>query len=181
MLCAKSLLPDSFSVTAYAMVDHKEFFAEMSVTYLSNGYSELDYASKTDMEECSPPLLQPNVTDRVLQKHGILEEPFEYPPSQSTVPSFLSSLSLLGIGAGKPKPKLRIVDPIMQEDAIGRSCLGVTHCNKFYPFTRGQLQYHDPTIFHQIHDLWVEIAMWDDPEDDRSSCRSLRRWLPRFG
>jgi hypothetical protein len=36
---------------AYAMVDQKEFFGEMSVTYLSNGYHQLEKANKKIMED----------------------------------------------------------------------------------------------------------------------------------
>jgi hypothetical protein len=81
----------------------------------------------------------------------------------------------------RAKPKLRIVNPILQEYAIGRSCLGVTPCNKFYPFTKGQLKHHDPELFQAIQELWVEIALWDDLDDDRLCCKSLQSFLPSFG
>lgn len=48
----------------YCMVDHKEFFAEMSVTYWSKGYRHLDRADASRMESCSPPLMEPNVRQR---------------------------------------------------------------------------------------------------------------------
>lgn len=41
----------------YCLVDHKEFFAELSVTYWSRGYVELDAADRDDILACSPPLL----------------------------------------------------------------------------------------------------------------------------
>lgn len=43
---------------AYAMVNHKEFFAELSVAYLCNTYEEC--------EKCSPPLAAWSVLDRKL-------------------------------------------------------------------------------------------------------------------
>jgi hypothetical protein len=158
------------------MVDQKEFFAEMSVTYLSNGYHELDKANKKIMEDCSPPLLQPVVTERVLKQHGLEEEPLQ---QQSTFPWFPQYIYWNREMRGT-KPKLRIVNPILQEHAIARSCLDVIHCNKFYPFTRGQLKQHDPKLFSEIQELWREIIMWDDPDDDRTCCRSLRQFLPPF-
>ena len=151
------------------MVDHKEFFAEMSVTYLSKGYSFLDKAENTIIEECSPPLLQPTVTDRVLKKHGI-EEPLEEVNSPCW---FLWNTQM------PTKPKIRIVNPILQESAIRRSCLDMEPCNKFYPFTKGQLRYYDETLFKDIQELWKEIAMWDDPVDE-TSCKSLKSFLPSF-
>jgi hypothetical protein len=154
------------------MVDLKEFFAEMSVTYLSDGYHSLDKADKTIVEDCSPPLLQPSVTDRVLKQHGI-KDPYDKQPDNHFWVFLLNRNQIA-------KPKLRIVDPLWQEQAIGRSCLDVVHCNKFYPFTRGQLKHHDPELFHAIQKLWREIVMYEDPEDDPSCCKSLKRFLPSF-
>ena len=149
-------------LTAYCMVDHKEFFAEMSVTYLSHGYRPLDKEEKMLMESCCPPLLQPSVTDRVLNQRGIIDEPtmdeqrcWWWLPPQRT-------------------PKIRLVDPVFQETALARSCKDVVHCNKFYPFTKGQLRYHDPATYKAMHSLWREITRWND-EDDGSFCgKSLR-------
>lgn len=53
-----------------------------------------------------------------------------------------------------------------------RSRLGITslmnkvrmpHCNKFYPFTRGQLRYYDAETCALFEQLWSEISDWDDP------------------
>ena len=61
----------------YAMVDHKEFFAEMSVTFWSKGYRDLDQPSDTSqMEQCSPPIIEPNVRKRLSKSYsGRLLEP----------------------------------------------------------------------------------------------------------
>lgn len=53
---------------AYAMVDFKEFFAEMSVAYLSDSYHHLDNEDKDVMEKCCPPLMDPCVLERMQQK-----------------------------------------------------------------------------------------------------------------
>lgn len=51
---------------AYAMVDHREFFAEMSVTYLSSrGYRELDHAIHSKMIKASPPIVAPSVHSNI--------------------------------------------------------------------------------------------------------------------
>jgi hypothetical protein len=55
---------------AYCMVDHKEFFAELSVTYWSRGYTELDTARRDDVVACSPPLLDEAVLARVARLRG---------------------------------------------------------------------------------------------------------------
>lgn len=158
---------------AYAMVDLKEFFAEMSVTYLSNGYTDLDKSNKFVMEDCCPPLLEPVVTKRVSRKHGLEDNPYHDESSDDKC-SFLSILR-----RRKAVPKLRMLDPIWQEAAIGRGCRDITHCNKFYPFTRGQLKYHDPALYIAMRNLWNEIAMYDDPEEESSSCcLRLAKFLP---
>lgn len=154
---------------AYAMVDVKEFFAELSVTYWSNGFHPLDKADKSIMEACSPPLLEPNVTDRVMQKYG-LKNDGAYRTNSDDRCSFLL--------ARKSVPRLRMVDPIWQEAAIGRGCRDVTHCNKFYPFTRGQLKHHDPKLYAAMRELWNEIAMYDDPEEGTPCCLTLVKFLP---
>ena len=59
--------------------------------------------------------------------------------------------------------QLRMVDAVFQEDAISMNCINTYHCNKFYPFTRGQLQYYDPDLFDGIQNLWREIAQLGDP------------------
>lgn len=172
-------MEDDFDM-AYALVDPKEFFAEMSVTYLSNGYHDLDTADKSIMEECSPPLLEPNVTNRVLRKHGIEDNPYQqratdtfWPPHFTKYFPFYNPRTLV--------PKLRMVHPSWQEAALGRSCRDVTHCNKFYPFTRGQLRHHDPEVFSAMRDLWTQIAMYEDPEEEQICCLELPRCVSLIG
>lgn len=145
---------------AYALVDQKEFFAEMSVTFLSNGYHKLSRAENTIMESCSPPLLQPDVSDRVLKHNGIID------PLERTEES---SCSFFLYYRRRPKPILKHVNPIFQERAISTSCRSIVHCNKFYPFTRGQLKHHDPDLFRAMQGLWREIACWKDAEADAKS------------
>jgi hypothetical protein len=132
---------------AYAMVDHREFFAEMSVTYWSRGYENLDSEVHSKMERVSPPILSPCVKERVAQRSNI------------------------SIGASSSQG--RQVFPIGWW-ARPR----IPHCNKFYPFTRGQLQSYDGDTFRAIDNLWYEISMWDDPsvEDRCIGCWHPRRW-----
>ena len=235
---------------AYAMLDHKEFFAEMSVTYLCNSYHELDYVhdrtTTASMVDCCPPLLEPNTTHRVLQtyryhhhhhqQHDDATEDIvvgqacsngkdndtevrrrnfdwlndeddddQHPHHRSRsccswfwflpqpiTSSFSSSSSTPLLtrrqhhqGARRASPGSsssvpnypRIIDPIFQETALYRNCFGVKHCNKFYPFTRGQLKYHDRATYDVMEKLWTEdIANWEDPNDHRLCSRPIK-WI----
>ena len=66
---------------AYAMVDHKEFWSELSTTYLCNNYAYLDKANKAIMDHCSPPIMEPHVLERVRQR-----------PSKMTLPEAKGSV-----------------------------------------------------------------------------------------
>ena len=157
----------------------KEFFAEMSVAFLSRAYHSLNEKNKFVMEDCSPPLIEPNTTDRVLSAAAIATKETEdgtvndsdqrvcwFPYHDSQQQSF--------------RQKNRLVDPLFQEAAIHRNCLDVQHCNKFYPFTQGQLKYHDESVFVSMKGLWQEIALWDDPYDDRVCFKSMKWFWNMF-
>jgi hypothetical protein len=114
---------------AYATVDCKEFFAEMSVAYWSREYDPmLDRQDPRRILLCSPPITEPNVVDRVGRFMGTTG-------AKSRHESFISGF-------------FRRRTP---------------HCNKFYPFTRGQLRQHDKATFETMEMLWEEIAAWKDP------------------
>jgi hypothetical protein len=96
---------------AYATVNCKEFFAELSVSFLSTGYPKLDLCHD----------------DFLSLKHS--------PP---------------------------FIDDIVQQ--CDQSATG--HCNKFFPFTKGQLELYDPVLFGFMTDLWDEISVWNDTWTD---------------
>lgn len=194
---------------AYAMVDPKEFFAELSVAYFCTSYKSLDKQDPTIMEACSPPLLHPDATKRV--KSLIVERQRENTPikkeEQNKFYPFLervtSDYQLVALGEESKTdekeeesidcwtlfpplarfvknlqqklsksdedtdPKLvqwqRLADSVFRERALNRNCANTGHCNKFYPFTRGQLKQHDPELLRELAALWREIAMWEDP------------------
>mmetsp|Transcript_8437 Transcript_8437/g.12406 ORF Transcript_8437/g.12406 Transcript_8437/m.12406 type:complete len:160 (-) Transcript_8437:5-484(-) len=109
------------------MINHKEFFAEMSVTYLANSYPEVTCVvgagesikqQKGGIRQCSPVMTCPVILQR-LDKNS------------STNDSFSNEI--------------------------------VPHCNKFYPFTKHQLQYYAPQLYKGIKKLWEQIEDWDDP------------------
>ena len=62
---------------AYAMVDAKEFFAELSVAYWSQGYEQVVAKDSTSMRDSSPPFTAPEVIARL--------DPTEYPIADKTL------------------------------------------------------------------------------------------------
>lgn len=101
---------------AYCMIDVKEFFAEMSVTFLS---------VNAPTHSLSP------------------EIPFDASPPLLTHP-----LGQLG------------------EDQNTNS-----HCNKFYPFTRCQLEHYDIDTYRDFVRFWNTISSWENADDEeRSAC-----------
>jgi len=99
---------------AYATVNHKEFFAEMSVSFLANFYHHLDSATMRDgMQYCCPPLYE----------------------SDKQNSSYTGSISLIR-----------------------------QHCNKFFPFTKGQLMKFDEVSYSGMSMLWDVIEAWVDDE-----------------
>ena len=164
----------------YCMVNHKEFFAELSVTFLASGYPRVDHCTLrlpngqlNSVLACSPPLMEPNVVARfssssssaatatatatwVLPPQRRYNQPLlqhrhdtHNSSSRSTIQSLYSSSWV----PFAPRPfHCRVAYP---------------HCNKFYPFTRGQFQRHDPQMYNAFHYLWTEIiAHWEDPEEE---------------
>jgi len=135
-------------------VDWKEFFAEMSVSYWCQGYAELDEMDKNQIMLCSPPFMEPNVLNR-LRKNGVTGE----------------KTNNAGDRCNKE-----------QQDSGTNCCLSWKrsffssktkknwpHCNKFYPFTRGQLKRHDHDTYQTIDSLWKDIAKWNDPWNNNNN------------
>lgn len=114
---------------AYAMIDHKEFFAEMSVTHWSHYYAHLDNASCTQLQSCSPPTIK-ELTPCSFSKNPISWFRSSFTPRRNPC----------------------------------------SHCNKFYPFTQGQLRHYDPCLAKAMEAFWLKIAEWDDPCDNNTQC-----------
>jgi len=214
---------------AYAMVDPKEFFAELSVAYFCKSYRALDKADPNTMEACSPPLLHPDATKRieylVLQRecasstnnltmgnpqnyyrfiggseyhsvgngdsvkdHSGIDCWAPFPPLERFVRSMQRQrLSFLAIGSQEDDEDVqlarwkRLIDRFFRERAASRNCATIGHCNKFYPFTRGQLRKHDPELFEDLGNVWREISMWEDPHASlRTKKRMSRSCSRRF-
>ena len=138
----------------YGMVNDKEFFAELSVTYLATGYAWLDqvplrrrrrqgdHSSLNSVVACSPPLMEPTVVARLQQETVPNQPPQSYPPAWYGSPAF--GVHTMTTHHHRPVP----------------------HCNKFYPFTRGQLRHYDPPMYHAFEYFWnTVIAPWRDPQE----------------
>lgn len=170
---------------AYAMVDHKEFWSEFSTTYLCDSYDHLDQGSNAVMDQCSPPFMEPNVVERVRQR-----------PLQMTLPEAKGSIRgipkrqinpiisdiTMHSKEENPPAALRFLHFLIQlcRPKIALRRRPVQPCNKFYPFTRGQLREHDLDTFVVIRDLWREIECWEDPKDDGSQCGKRFGWFVPF-
>jgi hypothetical protein len=125
---------------AYATVDCKEFFAELSVAYWSREYDPmLDRQDPRRILSCSPPISEPNVVERLCSSEG---------------------------NAGATARHWSLIREVFRRRT--------PHCNKFYPFTRGQLRQYDKATFETMEKLWEEIANWKDPlnsgDDSGTTC-----------
>jgi hypothetical protein len=152
---------------AYAMCDEKEFFAEMSVSFWSNNYPELDNADRSDIVLCSPPIIEPTVLARIRDRQQLdgLGRPEqvieEIGPDRHPVGSFLPQEGFAWL--------LRLIENCKRRGL---------HCNKFYPFTTGQLRSFDPNSYKAFDSLWRQIAQWDDPNRVAICSKPIGCWSP---
>lgn len=161
---------------AYAMVNRMEFFAEMSVTYLSYNYPELD-EKEIKMSECSPPFLAPNIIEEFQNK---------YNNEKNSLNPSISKEDLIRL-CGENADVMKEVADHADKKKILKICLEtlsnlttrrikrnrsrrMPHCNKFYPFTRGQLKAYDPDLLDCLTDIWKLILDWEDEHADDVKC-----------
>lgn len=138
---------------AYCMMDCKEFFAEMSVTYLAQHgmFYQLDTACCTNMEECTPPITEPTVVQRLLyNSNKSSNNGYKVPPTTN------------GIFEPTIATWIKTVINYLRLENIDF----IPHCNKFYPFTSGQFRHYDPLIFSEIQALWCDVSAWEDPHEE---------------
>lgn len=145
---------------AYATINHKEFFAELSVAYMSVGYTSLDgeeghtsSAVTTDrcfrtMDSCSPPPM-----------NSVPLEDWQSPERQCW------------------NVVLRLCHDRNDHRRLP------PHCNKFFPFTESQLRRYDPTTWSNLRYLWDEIGRWKDPDRNCNCCNShlFGSWFKSWG
>ncbi|KAL3798384.1 hypothetical protein HJC23_005037 [Cyclotella cryptica] len=126
---------------AYCIVNYKEFFAEISVTYLADFYHEVDGAGSQDMAKCSPPFVSLAVIERIQNA--------------------LSQNAKSGNINARGNSKYQIIEDTNRV---------LPHCNKFFPFTKGQLRLYDPRVYKCFEKLWDLIENWEDK--DKRRCES---------
>lgn len=123
----------------YGTINFKEFFAEISVAYLSRGYSHLDHASiDMGIDSCSPLFMDKNVLERRKKRSKFANESKIKNDLSDNIMTWCKNILLLN---GQQEPP----------------------CNKFYPFTHGQLKHFDSHTFKVFDKLWKKIESWEDP------------------
>lgn len=168
---------------AYCIVNHKEFFSELSVTFLADAYHEFD-AEETQMEKCCPPLMAPTVVERVrLKGYNVIRvEEGSVHSNGSLSPLIEPKQTLDKQVATKVRwpvtDSIRGVWQLLSRRDSDSMRAKIPHCNKFYPFTKGQLEKHDPDLFAVYTDLWTQIEAWHD-EAGEKSCLRLRSCWPK--
>jgi len=136
---------------AYATVNHKEFFAEISVAFLCDHYHYLDRQSKT-MAYSSPPLLLPTLI-QAMQKKNL---DYHQSPTYKACQYWNDNQS-------------HHKNSSLSQWLMNRNVPSLPHCNKFFPFTRGQLQQFDPPLMKAFEELWEFISDWED-ESNEPNC-----------
>lgn len=158
---------------AYGMVNHKEFFAEMSVTFLCDSYHELDGGDGQSMDACSPPFLAHAVRERLKSKSN------DIGVNDHMCAAYSSNhhASLQNTTNKKVLPEARrpcqfLSRLLLRQNSSVEPRWEYPHCNKFFPFTRGQLKLHDQEMFQYLAALWSEIESWEDSKKP-TECRRV--------
>jgi hypothetical protein len=137
---------------AYCTIDCKEFFAEMSVTYLADRFHNLDETSCNSMIDSSPPITEPIILQRLRDNNE-----WKFKQTNENTSNFLDWI--------------KNIKTLFTQ-------MGLTpHCNKFYPFTSGQLQHYDPILYEEIKFLWFEVSQWEDPNDTEAQLCATCGWI----
>lgn len=153
---------------AYCMMDCKEFFAELSVTYLAKHslFHDLDTACCTRMADCSPPITEPTVIQRLQNSN--------------------SKIKILSSATTNDRPIIIQWIETVKRYLLLTSYDTPPHCNKFYPFTSGQFRHYDPSLYAEFQKLWCDVAAWEDPHDNTNNnilcttCRWINHtWIQR--
>ena len=146
---------------AYATINHKEFFAELSVAFLAKGYQHLDVIGGNhkvdhqiimDMNKLSPPF----VSSEILERQQIVLVQQNDDQNQQSKNRML--------------PKIYwIFDRLMGNHERH-------HCNKFFPFTKRQLEAYDLETYQRLIEIWYFIRTWEDPFANTLFCDG-KKWF----
>jgi len=156
---------------AYALVNRMEFFAEMSVTYFSQSYPELNNKDM-EMSKCCPPFLHPKIIEEYHKK--FCEQSFK---GNSTITKGdlkrLCGKHFLNDNDDDNNLWEAFLKALSNIGGCRNTSQRMPHCNKFYPFTRGQLKEFDPELFDSLTNIWSHILDWEDDCKDDIDCKFL--------
>lgn len=145
--------------TAYATINHKEFFAELSVAFLSSGHEHLDVVEDFNksmpisMDSVSPPFQSTDILNRQQLKDSS--------HNNNRMMNNYSFQSFL----------LNLIKSIWTQQE--------SHCNKFFPFTKNQLRSYDSDTFTHVAKCWASITQWKDPCSTEPCWKTIGCWKGR--
>jgi len=149
---------------AYALVNYKEFFAEMSVSFLASKCESFtrNVSSPTFLVH-SPRLCSPSVYLSVIKRHGIGASvhlrPLDEDDNLSSSEGSINRTSGLNM---RSKSVVHRLFPCLERKRMNSLLhANQSFCNKFFPFTRQQLKSYDYNLFLGMETLWLEIERWN--------------------
>ena len=154
---------------AYALVNHKEFFAEISVAFLCKAYEIIDDESRqidhSSILYVTPPIVSPLVLVAVQKKYGRIasmhlqlpDSPYSSDEEEERDRENVNSLC----GVSKYFRPCFVDDNKASVYTKG----SISFCNKFFPFTCKQLQQHDSQLYQDVLSLWNDICIWVDDNE----------------
>lgn len=156
------------SDAAYATINHKEFFSELSVAFLSRGYDK--GLKRRKRERCKLQLQQHgHGCEHGVNGNGNIVYVNRNGDMELCSPPFVASDVLerrkaMGYDDQRQFQSLEALSWMQNiQNFLTGGVNGHGHCNKFYPFTHDQLKEYDPASFKAFQQLWSEIADWEDP------------------
>lgn len=159
---------------AYALVNHMELFAEISVAYLSCNYSELDQ-KEMEMKDCSPPIQSQDIV-KAIEKKMNNEKDSENPfMTKEEWTRLCGDIEIINKSKGSRERGsdgfVEMIQRIFHVFSNDRRQRNIPHCNKFYPFTRGQLRVYDPGLFASFTKIWNIVRDWEDEWSEERKCK----------
>jgi hypothetical protein len=181
----------TFTDVSYALVNEREFFAELSVAFLCDSYHHLDIVPFPLLPLPLTTLGRDDdaTTTTTTKQYSCSKEQYRYcikesispplpPPTKGNYFEFRSLTLLLGsIATGAQSLWTKLMQCVSscccchgaaeaqhsQRDGTARATpLSFWwHCNKFYPFTRHQLAAFDAEAFALLQELWKSVESWN--------------------
>lgn len=158
---------------AYCMVNHKEFFAEMSVAYLSRSYEDVDNDiqyidlksnASSDILKLTPPLCSPTVLASVVKKYGSdATHHLRPPPYTSFEEQIVEDQTKQGNHSRERNSFFYVLISCFTRKDERQYIPSLPVCNKFFPFTSAQFAMYDKELYLNFAKIWDDINYWNDP------------------